>query len=61
MVQRDIIFNNSKLVTIYVRSNLQKKTQFFKNVKFGSVAFMVAVLKLAYHAILCKFILYLKR
>ena len=58
--ERNIILTNRKFVTIYVRSTLHEKTQFRKNVKFGSVSFMVAGLMLVYQVILCKFIFCLK-
>ena len=32
------IFMNRKFVTIYGRSTLHEKTEFCKNIKFGSVA-----------------------
>ena len=35
---RNIIFTNRKFVTIYVRSTLYQKTEFCKDVKFGSIA-----------------------
>ena len=35
--ERNIIFTYRKFVTIYAGSNLHEKTEFCKNIKFGSV------------------------